>query len=187
MVRRYYPTMNNTRHGERASVRIVLLMLVSFFLGLAVAALWFHRPASGNVANAVSQTPVPPPVGQPAALSPAPSPPPMASPQPQDPAVVEEVKKLVPNFASLSLTDGENILRAAALKDFAAAAAQMDTQIKAAQQQLQDAQNGQSATEQQTAIKNVQDTQLAAEERLKDIAALLQAQIAALKSLKNQQ
>ena len=103
-----------------------------------------------------------------------------------DPAVIEEVKKLVPDFASLSLGDGENILRSAALKDFAASAAQMDAQIKAARQQLQEAQNGQSADEQQAAMKNVQDAQLAATEKLKDIAARLQAQIAALKSLKSQ-
>lgn len=154
------------RCAERASVRIVLLMLVSFFLGLAVAAFWFHRPVSGNAANAVSQSSVPPPVAQPMGQPAAPPPPPTASPQPQNPAVIQEVKKLVPNYASISLSDGENILRAAALE-------QMDAQIKAAQQQLQDAQSSQSTADQL--------------EKLKDMAARLQAQITALKSLKNQQ
>lgn len=179
--------MNHWQCAEQGSGRIILLMLVSFLLGLAVAALWFHRPASGDAASAVSQAPVPPPVAQPVGQPTAPpAPPPPANPQLQNPAVIAEVKELVPNFASISLEDGENILRAAALKDFAAAAAETDQQTKAAQQQLQEAQNGQSANEQQAAMKNVQDTQLAGVEKLKDIAARLQAQIAALKSLKNQ-
>jgi hypothetical protein len=181
------PFMNNTRCAEEGSVRAVLLALVSFSLGVAVTAFWFHRPAGGNATSAVSQTGVPPPVVGP---PPAPAPvalAPAAKPQPPDPAVIAEVKKLVPNFASISLEEGENILRAAALKEFAGAAGQTDARIKAAQQQLQAVQNGQSAEEQQNAMKNVQDAQLAGLEKLKDIAARLQAQIAALKSLKNQQ
>lgn len=168
------------RRGERGAARTVLLALISFLLGVGVTAWWFHR--AGNAAEAVSQTPAAERIGLPAPPPPAPA----AIPQPQDPAVIAEVKAVVPNFDSLSLEDGENILRAKALKDFAAAAAQTDAQIKAAEQQLQDAQNGQSAAEQQAAMKHVQDTQLAGLEKLKDMAAQLQAQISALKSLKNQ-
>ncbi len=167
--------LNHTPCGEQGSVRPVVLALVSFLLGVGVAAFWFHRPAGGNAENSVSQTAaqpapsptVPPPVtASPVAPSPAPSTPSApARPQPIDPAVIEEVKKLVPNYASISLEDGENILRAATLD-------QMDAQIKAAPQQLQDSQNGQSTAEQL--------------EKFKDMAARLQAQIAALKTLKSQ-
>jgi hypothetical protein len=185
------PFVNKSRRAEQGSVRTVLLVFISFFLGVAVTAFWFHHPAGGNETNVVSQAAVPQPSVESPDIPPEPrplppAPPPSANPQPMDPAIVEEVKKLVPNFASISLADGENILRAAALKDFAAAAADMDAQIKTAQQQLQDAQNGQSAGDQQAAMKHVQDTQSTATEKLKDIAARLQAQIAALQSLKNQ-
>jgi hypothetical protein len=101
-------------------------------------------------------------------------------------AAVEAVKKQVPDYASISLEDGENILRAEALKEFQAAAAQMNEQMTTAQQRLQDAQNSQSVADQQAAMKNVQDLQLTGANKLKEIAANLQAQIAALQSLKNQ-
>ena len=179
-----------SEHTESGSARTVMLALVSFLAGIAVTALWFrHTPASGgNTATAVSQavpeTAAPEPVGVPAPpppSTPAPSP---GIPQPADPAVIEQVKKEVPNFASISLDEGEQILRAAALKQFADATAETDDEIKHAQQQLQDAENNGSAAEQQAAMKNVQNTQSAASEKLKQIAASLQDQIAALKSLK---
>ena len=179
-----------SEHTESGSARTVMLALVSFLTGIAVTTLWFHHtPASGgNTATAVSQavpeTAAPEPVGVPAPpppSTPAPSP---GIPQPADPAVIEQVKKEVPNFASISLDEGEQILRAAALKQFADATAETDDEIKHAQQQLQDAENNGSAAEQQAAMKNVQNTQSAASEKLKQIAASLQDQIAALKSLK---
>lgn len=182
------PFMNNTRHAEQGSVRAVLLVLVSFSLGVAATALWFHRPPGGNVTNAVSQTTVPPPADEQPAQPPSapPEPPRVVSPPPSNPVIIEEVKKQVPNYATISLEDGENILRLEALDEFRAAAAKMNDQIKAAQQQLQDAQNGQSAEKQQAAMKNLQDMQLTATEKLKEIAARLQAQITALQSLKSQ-
>lgn len=175
-----------TKETERlGSVRIVLLVVVSFSMGVAATAFWFHRPGNSSPGIPVSQI-----AAESAARQPAPapqSPPPMVSPQPVDPATIEEVKKSVPNYASISLEDGENILRTAALKDFAAAAKEMDDQVATAQQQLQDTQSGQSADEQQTAMKHLQETQAAEAEKLKEIAARLQAQITALKSLKTQQ
>jgi hypothetical protein len=168
-----------------ASVRMVVLVLVSFLAGVAATAFWFHRAGNSNSVNAVSRIPDESAVGLPAA--PAPTPPPMASPPPVDPAVIEAVKQSVPNYAAISLEDGENILRTAALKDFAAAAKEMDEQVAAAQQKLQDSQGGQSADDQQAALKLLQDTQAAQAEKLKEVSARLQAQIAALKSLKNPQ
>ena len=178
--------------ADAGSARIVMLVLVSFLLGVAVTVFWFHHAANKAGAAAsetVSQPPapaqeqvgVPAPPAAPAPVSPA------ANPQPTDPAIIEEVKKAVPNFASISLQDGEQILRACALKQFADTTAETDDEIKRAQQQLQDARNSGSAVDQQAAMKHVQDTQAAAAEKLKQIAANLQAQLAALKSMKNQQ
>ena len=177
------PKPNNVESG---SARMVTLALVSFLAGIAVTALWFHHMAvpagNGNTGTPVSQTTPPEAIGLPPAPTPTPAPPP-AKPQPTDPAVIAQVKKTVPNFASISLDDGEQALRIAALKEFADATVETDAQIKTAQQQLQDAQNNGSA-DQQAAMKHVQDTQTAAAEKLKQIAANLQVQIEALKSLK---
>lgn len=177
--------MKKAQCVERGSVRIIVPVVISFFLGVAVTALWSHRPAGHGGENPVSPPPVDEHVGLPA---PAPAPAPVEShPEPIDPAVIDEVKQEVPDYSSISLEDGEQILRTAALKDFAAAAKETDEQINAAQQQLQDAQNTKSAAEQQAAMKRVQETQMAAAEKLKGIAARLETQIAALKSLKNGQ
>jgi cytoskeletal protein RodZ len=181
---------NNPRTGERASIRIILLALVSFLLGVAATAFWFHLAAKRNAENQGSQTSAQPSAQQSAmpevnAQSPAQSS--IEIPPPVDPAAVAEVKSAIPNFASVSEEDGTRILRQAALNEFAAAAKEMDVQIKEAQQQLSEAENGQSATEQQAAMKHLQQTQTAQAEKLQQIAARLQAQIAALRKLKNEE
>lgn len=170
---------------ERAFIRTVVPVLVSFVLGVAATAVWFHLAGKRNEANLVSQT-----AGQPAAPTAnaqSPAQPVAASQPPISPAAIEEVKQAVPNFASVSVEDGEKILRTAALKEFSAAAKEMNDQVKKAQQQLLEAESGQSEAAQQAAMKQVQQTQAAAAEKLKQVAARLDAQIAALKSLKNQQ
>lgn len=185
----------NSQRAEAGSARIVILALVSFLLGVGVTILWFRHTPGANSGTASSQpvsaTASPPPAPESVGLpAPAPTPAsasPPAAPEASDPAVIEQVKKAVPNFASISFDQGEQILRAAALQEFADTTTETDEEIKRAQQELQDSQNSGSAADQQAAMKNVQDTQAAATERLKKIAANLQDQIAALKELKNGQ
>ena len=172
---------------ERASVRIIMLAVVSFLLGVAATAFWFHLAAKQNAGNPVFQVNSQPASGQPAepaANAQSPAQPVAANPPPVNPATIEAVKRAIPNYASVSVEDGEKILRTAALKEFAAAAKEMDAQVKEAQQQLLQAENGQSAAEQQAAMKHVQQSQAAETEKLRQIAAQLQTQIAALKQLK---
>jgi hypothetical protein len=168
-----------------AFIRTILLVLVSFVLGVAGTAFWFHLAGKRNVENSNLQT-----AGQPAASAAnaqSPAQPVAANQPPISPAAIEEVKQAVPNFASVSVEDGEKILRMAALKEFSAAAKEMNGQVKKAQEQLLQAESGLSDAEQQAAMKQVQQTQTAAAENLQQVAARLDAQIAALKSLKNQQ
>ena len=171
---------------ERAFIRTVVLVLVSFVLGVAATAVWFHLAEKRNAENPVFQT-----AGQPAVpvanvQSPAQTPV-VANQPPVSPAAIEEVKQAIPNFASVSVEDGEKILRTAALKEFSAAAKEMNDQVKKAQQQLLETESGLSAAEQQAAMKQFQQTQAKAAEKLQQVAARLDAQIAALKSLKNPQ
>jgi len=114
---------------------------------------------------------------QPSASSPV-----VAAGQP-DPATLEEVKRAVPDLASVSVEEGTRLLREAALKDFVAAADEMELRQKEAQQRVSDAQ-GKSEAEQQAARKNLQQVQLEQAGKLKQVAARLQAQITALQQLK---
>jgi hypothetical protein len=172
---------------EQAQVRIVILSLVSFLLGVAATAFWFHLAAKPNTEIPSSQTSGEPVAGEPAAQAVGANPPTqpyVAGHPPVDAATIDEVKQAIPNFASVSLEDGTQILREAALKQFAAAAKEMDLQVKQAQEQLGQAENGQSAAGQQAAMKHVQQTQAEQTKKLQQIAAHLQAQIAALRQLK---
>ena len=174
---------------EQASFRIMLLALVSFLLGVAASAVWLQFAPRHNVEAGAFQTTGQLAAGQPAAptgsaqspaLRPAVNQPPV-----NDAAIIAEVKRAIPNFASVSEDDGEKILRAAALKEFTVAAKEMGAQIQAAQQQLVQSEGSQSAVQQQAVIKHLQQTQAAQAEKLQQIAARLQLQIAAWKKLNN--
>lgn len=112
-----------------------------------------------------------------------------ASPHPviqNAPATMAEVKKVLPNVDALSLKQGTEMLRAAALRDFASEAQKMEAQVKDARQRLADAQNSNSADEQQAAMKQLQEVQAEQAGKIQEMAARLQAQIAALQLLKQQ-
>lgn len=113
----------------------------------------------------------------------APRPRPLSTPA-VTPAVTEEVKRAVPNFASISLDDGTRILREASLKDYTAAAKEMADKVQEAQKEFSQAQNGESATDQQNAMQRLQQVQSEQLEKLKQIAAHSTAQIEALRKLK---
>jgi hypothetical protein len=101
-----------------------------------------------------------------------------------DKAAAEEVKQAIPNLASVSLEEGTRILREAALKELKAAANEMETQVKEAQQRLNLAQTGKSEADQQAAMNHLQRVQAEQGEKLKEIAARLKAQTEAWQRLK---
>lgn len=98
--------------------------------------------------------------------------------------VVQEVKALISNLGTVSVEEGTRILREAALKDFTAAAKEMERQVKEAEQRLTQAQKGGSDADQQAAMKHLRQVQAEQTEKLKQIAARSQAQIDALQQLK---
>jgi hypothetical protein len=93
---------------------------------------------------------------------------------------VQEVKALIPDLAAVSVAQGKQILQAAALKDFTAAA----NEIKEAERRLTQAQNGGTDAEQRAAAKHLQQVQAEQTEKLKQIAARSKAQIDALQQIK---
>ena len=76
------------------------------------------------------------------------------------------------------------MLRQAALKEFASTATEMQNQIAKAEAELNDAKNGKSAAEQQSAIQHLRQVQAEQTARIQQIAANLQLQLAALQQLK---
>jgi len=103
-----------------------------------------------------------------------------------DKAAIEEVKRAIPDLASVSVEKGTQILKDATLKEFAAASNEMEIRIKEAQRDVSNAQQGKSETEQQAAMRHLQQVQLEQAEKLKEIAARLPARIAALQGLKKE-
>ena len=100
--------------------------------------------------------------------------------------VAEEVKRSLPNFASVSVQEGKQLLRDAAMKELKAAMNNVEVQIKEARQRLEQAQNTGSEAELQAALKQLQQLQAEQTEKLKDISARLREQITALERLKSQ-
>ncbi len=105
-------------------------------------------------------------------------------PSPMQIAATQQVQTLLPNLAGVSLEDGSRMLREAALKEFQAAAQDMQAKIQDAQQQLLAAQNSNSDSEQQAAMKRLQQLQSDQAQKLQEIAAKAKAQIDALQQLK---
>ena len=103
---------------------------------------------------------------------------------PVSPEITNEVVRLIPNLKGTSVEDGTRILREAALQEFTAAGTEMENKLQAAQQQLSDAQNGQSEAEQQAALKHLQEVQLEQGNKYKQIAARLQAELAVFEQMK---
>jgi hypothetical protein len=118
-------------------------------------------------------------VANPASASPQPS----VSTQP-DAEAINQVKSLLPNLVSVSVQQGTQLLREKAFATFADAAREMQSRVLEAQQRLAQARNGGSESDQQAALQAFQKVQTEQSDKLKEISAQLQAQIAALEYLK---
>jgi hypothetical protein len=99
-------------------------------------------------------------------------------------SAAQDVKRIVPNLDSVSIEEGKRILREASLKEFKAAATELQSQVKEAQQRLIQAQQSGSEAEQQAAMKNLQQLQSAQMQKLKELADKAKAEIQALEHLK---
>jgi ABC-type uncharacterized transport system len=107
-----------------------------------------------------------------------------AGPAPASTTSIAEVKRAIPDIASVSLEDGTRILRESALKDFKEAVKAMNVKVAEAEDGIKAAQ-GKSEAEQKAALRHLQAVQTEQTEILKQIAARSQAQIQAFQELKN--
>jgi hypothetical protein len=104
-----------------------------------------------------------------------------------NPATTDEVKRLIPNYGSVSIEQGTAILREAARKEFTEAATALQAQLKEAQDRFtQLTQSGGTEAEQQAALKHFQAVQAEQTEKLNEIAARLHERIAALEKMRGE-
>ena len=99
-------------------------------------------------------------------------------------SAVQEVRALIPDLSAVSVPAGKQILLDAAYKEFAAAAKEMQAQVKQAEQSLAQARNGGTDAEQQAALQHLRQLQAEQAEKLKEIAARSKAQMDAFQQLK---
>ena len=164
------------RNGEQARVRIIILALVFFLMGVAVSALWFSRRPSAKTA---SQTDEPQALAHSASVSPQPQPEPQTAL-----AELDAIKRFIPNVNSTSLEEGTRILREDALAEFKQTAQDLRVRQKEAEQKFIQGQNNHSDELQQVATKQLRELQAEQVEKLKQIAAKSKAQIEAFQQLK---
>jgi len=101
-----------------------------------------------------------------------------------DAAAVEAVKHSIPNLEAVSLEEGTQVLRGAALAQFQEAARELNAELKAAEQRFVLAQNDPSEAKKQDALRQLRQIQARQSDQLKEIAARFQAQSVALRQLK---
>jgi predicted transglutaminase-like cysteine proteinase len=101
-----------------------------------------------------------------------------------DPAVIEEVKRAIPNLIDVTVAEGTRILRDKTLSEFMATGKEMEAQIKQAELRFAQAQRDKSEAAQQTARAQLQKLQNERTEKLNDIASRLQEQISAFEKMK---
>jgi len=103
---------------------------------------------------------------------------------PADSATIEQVRRALPNADAVSLEDGTRALREAALQEFRDSTKLMQAQVAEAQQRVIEAQSGGSDAAQKAALDSLHQLQAEQTQKLKEIAAGLQARLAALQQIK---
>ena len=100
--------------------------------------------------------------------------------------MINQVRSLLPNLASVSVEQGTQILRQKAFTTLAEATKEMQSLVQEAQQRLAQARSTGSEAEQQAALQAYQKIQAEQTSKLTAIAAQLDEQITALEYLKKE-
>jgi hypothetical protein len=111
-------------------------------------------------------------------------PPAVAKSVPLTPAITNEILRLIPDINAASPEDADRIFHQDFLNQCAKAGAEMEAQINAAAQEVVKTQNSGSPAELETARKHLSQVQLEQTEKLKEVAAHLQLQMAVFQEMK---
>jgi D-aminopeptidase len=168
-------------HGH-AALRTVIVAALCLGIGFGLGGLWHSRRVqqagvSTEAANETAVNTTAQALATPGTVLPVASAPP-------DPAIVAEVKRQVPNFATIPLEQGSQILRAAALRDLQAALSQMQPELKDAEQRVARLEEANSETGKQAALKELQRLQAAQAAKLDEVTTRSSSQIEVLRQLK---
>jgi ABC-type uncharacterized transport system len=106
------------------------------------------------------------------------------TPTPIDTVVSEELLKTFPDLESMTFDQAADKLRESALEELKSATVEMQKKVQAAQQNLAEARETKSSSEQGFALKEFQRVQSEQAENLKQITARLQERIVVLQRLK---
>ena len=174
--------MKRPGNQGHAALRTVIVAALCLGIGFGLGGLWHsHRVqragASTEAANETSVDTTAQAPATPATVSPVAAAPP-------DPAIVAEVKRQIPNFATIPLEQGSQILRAAALRDLQAALSQIEPELKEAEQRVARLEEAKSETEKQAALKELQRLQAAHAAKLNEFTTRSSTQIEVLRQLK---
>lgn len=102
-----------------------------------------------------------------------------------DAASVKELLQSNPDLASATVEQGTQMLRNAALQDFTAAAKDLQTQLQKAQQDFKDALDANSGSAQEAARAELKQARSDQEQKLAEISARYQKQLAAFQQYKS--
>jgi len=100
------------------------------------------------------------------------------------PEIIASINRLIPDVNAVSAEQADQIFQTEFLKQCGEAGTEMETKIKAAQQQAVQAQSSGSQAEQEAAQKNLLQMQLTRAEKFKDMAAQMQIQQAVFRRMK---
>jgi hypothetical protein len=100
------------------------------------------------------------------------------------PEIIASVSRLIPDVSAVSTAQASQIFSAEYLKQCGVVGAEMETEVNAAAQQVVQAQNSGSQADLEAAQKKLAQAQLAQGQKLKSLAAQLQAQLAVFQQMK---
>ena len=172
------------RNHAGAGIRTLLVAALCLVTGFGLGGLWYSRHTQRSAVNTEKETPREdagrPPAGTTAVLQSVQAP----AQNKLDPAIIAEVKRRIPNFGSVSLEEGSQILRDAALKDLQTALSQMEGQVRDAERRVAQMEETKAETEKQAALKELQRLQAGQVAKLREFTTRSSAQIEALRQLK---
>ena len=179
--------------GEQAQARTLLLVLVCLFLGLAAGTYWYYRATNrnlttvGETGSSLSESTKAvlktnrnlTAVGEArSSLS--------ESTTQTNAVVVEEIRRMIPNFDTVSLSEGKELLHAATMKELSETDEETQRRLQEAIQRVVEVQSRDGSVEEfQAAAKQLKQAHNDRPEKHKQVLARGEAQIQVWEQIKS--